>query len=124
MKKYLSSLTHSFQVMLALRDAPATTAHRFADNRRRSRVQEEETMLRTRLCDVLGIDLPIILAGMGAGATSAEFAAAVSNQGGLGSVGSLFRAADTVKRDIDVLPTPTPQRRVLLIWVAVPTETQ
>jgi enoyl-[acyl-carrier protein] reductase II len=64
-------------------------------------------MLRTRLCDVLGIDLPIILAGMGAGATSAEFAAAVSNQGGLGSVGSLFRATDAVKRDIDVLPTLT-----------------
>jgi enoyl-[acyl-carrier protein] reductase II len=64
-------------------------------------------MLRTRLCDLLGIDLPIILAGMGAGATSAEFAAAVSNQGGLGSVGSLFRATDAVKRDIDVLPTLT-----------------
>ena len=47
-------------------------------------------MLRTRLCDLLGIDVPIILAGMGAGATSAEFAAAVSNEGGLGSVGSLF----------------------------------
>jgi NAD(P)H-dependent flavin oxidoreductase YrpB (nitropropane dioxygenase family) len=50
-------------------------------------------MLRTSLCDLLGIDVPIILAGMGAGATSAEFAAAVSNQGGLGSVGSLFAPA-------------------------------
>jgi enoyl-[acyl-carrier protein] reductase II len=59
------------------------------------------------LCDLLGIDLPIILAGMGAGATSAEFAAAISNQGGLGSVGSLFRATDAVKRDIDLLPTLT-----------------
>src|SRR6516164_3542319 len=65
------------------------------------------TMLRTRLCDLLGIDVPIILAGMGAGATSAEFAAAVSNEGGLGSVGSLFRSADVVKRDIDLLPTLT-----------------
>src|SRR5579859_707396 len=64
-------------------------------------------MLRTRLCDVLGIDLPIILAGMGAGATSAELAAAVSNQGGLGSVGSLFRTTDAVKREIDLLPTLT-----------------
>ena len=53
------------------------------------------------------IDVPIILAGMGAGATSAEFAAAVSNQGGLGSVGSLFRTSDAVKRDIDALPTLT-----------------
>ena len=64
-------------------------------------------MLRTLLCDLLGIDVPIILAGMGAGATSAEFAAAVSNEGGLGSVGSLFRSADVVKRDIDLLPTLT-----------------
>ncbi|MBV8508022.1 MAG: nitronate monooxygenase [Alphaproteobacteria bacterium] len=64
-------------------------------------------MLRTSLCDLLGIDLPIILAGMGAGATSAEFAAAISNQGGLGSVGSLFRTSDAVKRDIDKLPTLT-----------------
>jgi nitronate monooxygenase/enoyl-[acyl-carrier protein] reductase II len=64
-------------------------------------------MLRTRLCDLLGIDVPIILAGMGAGATSAEFAAAVSNEGGLGSVGSLFRSAEVVKRDIDLLPTLT-----------------
>lgn len=64
-------------------------------------------MLRTPLCDLLGIDVPIILAGMGAGATSAEFAAAVSNQGGLGSVGSLFRPADAVKRDIDLLPSLT-----------------
>jgi NAD(P)H-dependent flavin oxidoreductase YrpB (nitropropane dioxygenase family) len=59
------------------------------------------------LCDLLGIDLPITLAGMGAGATSAEFAAAVSNQGGLGSIGSLFRPTDAVRRDIDLLPTLT-----------------
>jgi nitronate monooxygenase/enoyl-[acyl-carrier protein] reductase II len=44
---------------------------------------------------------------MGAGATSAKFAAEVSNQGGLGSVGSLFCAAGAVKREIDLLPTLT-----------------
>jgi nitronate monooxygenase/enoyl-[acyl-carrier protein] reductase II len=56
-------------------------------------------MLRTRLCDLLGIDVPIILAPMGS-ATSAEFAAAVSNEGGLGGIGSLFRPTDAIKRDI------------------------
>jgi hypothetical protein len=66
-----------------------------------------EDMLSTPMCDLLGIDLPIILARMGAGATSAEFAAVASNVGGLGSVGSLFRAADAMKRDIDLLPTLT-----------------
>ena len=59
-------------------------------------------MLRTRLCDLLGIEVPIILAPMGS-ATSAEFAAAVSNQGGLGGIGSLFRTTAAVKRDIDMV---------------------
>jgi NAD(P)H-dependent flavin oxidoreductase YrpB (nitropropane dioxygenase family) len=34
--------------------------------------------------------------------TSAELAAAVSNAGGLGGIGSLFRSTAAVKRDIDV----------------------
>ena len=57
-------------------------------------------MLKTPLCDILGIDVPIILAPMGS-ATSAEFAAAVCNQGGLGGIGSLFRTTAAIKRDID-----------------------
>jgi enoyl-[acyl-carrier protein] reductase II len=60
-------------------------------------------MLRTPLCDVLGIDVPIILAAMGGTASSAEFAAAASNEGALGSIGSLFRTNAAVKRDIDVV---------------------
>jgi enoyl-[acyl-carrier protein] reductase II len=59
-------------------------------------------MLKTALCDVLGIDVPIILAPMGS-ASSAEFAAAASNEGALGSIGSLFRTSAAIKRDIDVV---------------------
>ncbi len=59
-------------------------------------------MLKTPLCDLLGIEVPIILAPMGS-ATSAEFAAAVSNEGGLGGIGSLFRTTAAIKRDIDVV---------------------
>ncbi len=59
-------------------------------------------MLRTQLCDVLGIDVPIILAPMGS-ASSAEFAAAASNEGALGSIGSLFRTSAAIKRDIDAV---------------------
>jgi len=59
-------------------------------------------MLKTALSDVLGIDVPIILAPMGS-ATSAEFAAAASNEGALGSIGSLFRPGAAVKRDIDAV---------------------
>src|SRR6202166_2549933 len=60
-------------------------------------------MLRTPLCDALGIDMPIILAAMGGSASSAEFAAAASNDGALGSIGSLFRTSAAIKRDIDVV---------------------
>jgi len=41
-------------------------------------------MLRTRLCDLLGIEVPILAAPMGAPVTGPELAAAVSNAGGLG----------------------------------------
>jgi nitronate monooxygenase/enoyl-[acyl-carrier protein] reductase II len=63
-------------------------------------------MLRTRLCEVLGIEVPIIQAAMGS-ATSAEFAAAVCNHGGLGSIGSLSRPPAAVKRDMDVVRSLT-----------------
>src|SRR5438132_5137907 len=43
-------------------------------------------MLRTRICDLFGIEFPIISAGMG-GIALAELAAAVSNAGGLGTLG-------------------------------------
>ena len=59
-------------------------------------------MLKTPLCDLFGIELPIILAPMGT-CTSAELAAAVSNNGGLGGIGSLFRTTAAVKHDIDAV---------------------
>lgn len=43
-------------------------------------------MLRTRLCELLGIDLPVLGAPMGPEITSLELAAAVSNAGGLGLI--------------------------------------
>lgn len=43
-------------------------------------------MLRTRLCDLLGIEVPIIAAPMAPEITGLELAAAVSNAGGLGII--------------------------------------
>jgi enoyl-[acyl-carrier protein] reductase II len=63
-------------------------------------------MLKTPLCDLFGIEVPIILAPMGT-CTSAELAAAVSNAGGLGGIGTLFRATAAIKRDIDLVRTLT-----------------
>ncbi|MBI3325685.1 MAG: nitronate monooxygenase [Nitrospinae bacterium] len=55
-------------------------------------------MLRTHLCDLLGIEFPIIQAGMSR-FTSAELVAAVSNAGGLGSLGCDLRpVADLTKQ--------------------------
>ena len=42
--------------------------------------------LRTPLCDLLGIEVPICLAGMG-GVAYAEVCAAVSEAGGFGTLG-------------------------------------
>ena len=43
-------------------------------------------MLRTRLCELLGIEIPIIGAPMGPEIASLELAAAISNAGGLGMI--------------------------------------
>jgi NAD(P)H-dependent flavin oxidoreductase YrpB (nitropropane dioxygenase family) len=49
-------------------------------------------MIHTRICDLLGIPHPIVLGGMGT-ATNAALVAAVSNAGGLGTLGtSAFNA--------------------------------
>lgn len=63
-------------------------------------------MLKTPLCDLFGIEIPIILGPMGS-CSSAELAAAVSNEGGLGSIGTLLRSTAAVKRDLDVVKTLT-----------------
>src|SRR5262245_12511374 len=54
-------------------------------------------MLRTRLCDLLGIEHPVVLGGMGS-ATSPELVAAVSEAGGLGILGGSSRNPDEVAR--------------------------
>ncbi len=43
---------------------------------------------RTALCDLLGINLPIVLAGMAGGMTTPSLVAAVSEAGGLGTFGA------------------------------------
>jgi NAD(P)H-dependent flavin oxidoreductase YrpB (nitropropane dioxygenase family) len=53
--------------------------------------------LHTRVCDILGIRYPILLAGMG-GASTPELAAAVSNAGGLGVLGAAGCGPDELRR--------------------------
>jgi NAD(P)H-dependent flavin oxidoreductase YrpB (nitropropane dioxygenase family) len=59
-------------------------------------------MIHTRICDLLGITHPIVLGGMGT-ATKATLVAAVSNAGGLGTLGtSAFNAAQ-LQSEIDAI---------------------
>ncbi|HEX3675153.1 MAG TPA: nitronate monooxygenase family protein [Rhizomicrobium sp.] len=55
--------------------------------------------IRTPICDMLGIDYPILLAGMG-GVSYAELCAAVSNAGGFGTLGMAGRSLSEIKDEI------------------------
>jgi len=55
--------------------------------------------MRTPLCDTFGIDVPIILAGMG-GVSMAPLVAAVSNAGGLGVMGAANLSPDGLRDEI------------------------
>jgi NAD(P)H-dependent flavin oxidoreductase YrpB (nitropropane dioxygenase family) len=57
-------------------------------------------MLHTPLCDLLSIDIPIVQAPI-APYTSPQLVAAVSNAGGLGSVGTALQSFDTVRRQVE-----------------------
>lgn len=56
-------------------------------------------MLRTPACDVLGIEVPVVQAAIWP-ATSPELVAAVSEAGGLGSLGAVFESAESIERQI------------------------
>ena len=62
--------------------------------------------LRTPLCDLLKVDHPIMLAGMG-GVSYAELAAAVSNAGGYGVLGMAGRGPDFIRDEMRKVRTLT-----------------
>jgi enoyl-[acyl-carrier protein] reductase II len=63
-------------------------------------------MLHTSLYDLLGVEFPLIQAGMGP-FTSARLAAAVSNAGALGSLGAGARSLDDLREQLILLRTLT-----------------
>ncbi|HWP58156.1 MAG TPA: nitronate monooxygenase [Candidatus Acidoferrales bacterium] len=56
-------------------------------------------MIHTRVCELLGIRHPVVLGGMG-GATSAPLVAAVSNAGGLGTLGTSHLNAAQLEAEV------------------------
>ncbi len=63
-------------------------------------------MLKSRLCDLLGIEYPVIQGGM-AWIADAELAAATSNAGGLGLIAAMNANADVVREEIRKCKTLT-----------------
>lgn len=63
-------------------------------------------MLKTKLCCQLGIEYPILSVGMGTGA-GAELAAAVSNAGACGVLGTASLPAEFVRQEIQKVRTLT-----------------
>ena len=63
---------------------------------------EEVIRLRSPLCDLVGIEIPIIQAGMSI-FTSPALAAAVSEAGALGSLGAWNRSTDQLRRELEEL---------------------
>jgi NAD(P)H-dependent flavin oxidoreductase YrpB (nitropropane dioxygenase family) len=73
-------------------------------------------MLRTRICELFGIEYPIISAGMG-GVALAELAVAVSEAGGLGTIGLAAFGREGIQNEIAAarLQTSKPLAANLLV---------
>jgi NAD(P)H-dependent flavin oxidoreductase YrpB (nitropropane dioxygenase family) len=63
-------------------------------------------MLHTRICDLFGIEHPIISAPM-AGSAGGELAAAVSEAGGLGTIGGSGAGPDWLQEQIALVRNRT-----------------
>jgi nitronate monooxygenase len=74
-----------------------------------------------RLCDLLGIEHPIVLAPM-AGTTTPVMVAAVSNGGGLGSHGCATLSAERLSDDIETLARATNRPVNLNFFCHAPTD--
>jgi len=60
-------------------------------------------VLHTRICDLLGIRHPIVLGGMGGGATNPELVAAVTNAGGFGVMSATHQPVDQQREQVQRL---------------------
>src|SRR5215472_9534244 len=62
----------------------------------------DATVLRTKICDLLGCDYPVVLAGMG-GVARSELALAVTRAGGFGFVGMVREPAELIRREVEAI---------------------
>src|SRR6266566_675081 len=71
----------------------------FFDQGYEAREYRRSLMLKTRFCELFGIEYPIVCAGMG-GVALASLAAAVSDAGGLGTIALAGFSADGIHDQI------------------------
>jgi NAD(P)H-dependent flavin oxidoreductase YrpB (nitropropane dioxygenase family) len=57
--------------------------------------------IRTRFTDLVGVEHPVVSAGMGGGAAGGELAGRVSQAGGLGVVGASWLDADAMRAEVE-----------------------
>lgn len=67
---------------------------------------DSKKRLRTPLCDLLGCNVPILLAGMG-GVARWELAAGVANAGGFASLGMVRESPDLIATEVKTLQAAT-----------------
>ena len=72
--------------------------------------------LRTALCDLLGIEYPIVQSGMG-GVAGPELAAEVSKAGGLGILGGLLKTAGQLRDEIRQVRALTARPFGVNLWL-------
>ncbi|MGH2318926.1 NAD(P)H-dependent flavin oxidoreductase [Planococcus sp. SE5232] len=63
--------------------------------------------LKTRICQLLEIEHPIIQAGMAGGPTTVELVVEVSNAGALGTLGAAYMAPDALRKAIKEIQSKT-----------------
>jgi NAD(P)H-dependent flavin oxidoreductase YrpB (nitropropane dioxygenase family) len=76
-------------------------------------------MIRTPICDLLDIEYPIALGGMGS-ATSPALVAAVSRAGGLGALGCHYQTPDQIRERTAAIRRETNRRSAVAVRVSVP----
>lgn len=74
--------------------------------------------LFTPLCRLLGIELPIIQAGMAGGPTTPELVAAVSEAGGLGTLGAAYMEPESIREAVRAIRRLTAKPFSVNLFVA------
>ncbi|MBU9672422.1 nitronate monooxygenase [Planococcus sp. CP5-4] len=76
--------------------------------------------LNTDICRLLGIDYPIIQAGMAGGPTTAELVSEVSEAGALGTLGAAYLTPDKLREDIAEIRDRTNKPFAVNLFAPVP----